>query len=451
MAEKNDLSEREIEILKLVATGASNKEIAQRLYISSNTVKVHLRNIFAKIGAESRTEAAMYAVGIGLITDQTSPNDGLITLANSSATLEFQSQVVEPQQTMTTEIEKPTQQRSFKINWVGWLIIVLTILSISALTFWFVSDRTQESQVITVSQEVDRWFYTAPMTVARGGLAVATLENQLYAIGGTTESGISVANERYDPTIKIWEALPDKPTPTSDLSAAVIGGKIYLPGGRLADNAVSAILEIFDPRSNQWKKGAPLPEGRSAYGLAAFEGKLYLFGGWNGKNYVDTVYEYSPAQDQWIEKTSLPGARGFLAAAEVGGKIYVIGGFDGKNALRSMQIYSPELDNGVDDPWGEKALLPESRYQMGAIGLADNLYILGGKGAVDGRLNALNYNPQMDQWTEFETPIDTSWLNPGVAALGNYLYAAGGLLDGKPTAQNLAYQAIYTILLPVVR
>ena len=63
----NELSEREQDILRLVATGAGNKQIAAQLFISTNTVKVHLRNIFAKIGATSRTEAAMTAIRLGLV------------------------------------------------------------------------------------------------------------------------------------------------------------------------------------------------------------------------------------------------------------------------------------------------------------------------------------------------------------------------------------------------
>ncbi|MGH9055788.1 MAG: response regulator [Acidimicrobiales bacterium] len=56
------LTARELEVLKLVATGMSNKEVADRLVISENTVKNHVRNILEKLHLHSRMEAVMYAV-----------------------------------------------------------------------------------------------------------------------------------------------------------------------------------------------------------------------------------------------------------------------------------------------------------------------------------------------------------------------------------------------------
>lgn len=56
------LSEREIEILELIAAGAANKEIADRLSITEVTVKAHLRNLYAKIGAQNRAHAVTIAL-----------------------------------------------------------------------------------------------------------------------------------------------------------------------------------------------------------------------------------------------------------------------------------------------------------------------------------------------------------------------------------------------------
>jgi DNA-binding NarL/FixJ family response regulator len=56
------LTERELEVLRLVAQGMSNKEIASELYISENTVKNHVRNILEKLHLHSRMEAVVYAV-----------------------------------------------------------------------------------------------------------------------------------------------------------------------------------------------------------------------------------------------------------------------------------------------------------------------------------------------------------------------------------------------------
>jgi DNA-binding NarL/FixJ family response regulator len=61
------LTDRELEVLRLVARGMANKEIAHQLFISENTVKNHVRNILEKLQLHSRMEAAMYAVRENLL------------------------------------------------------------------------------------------------------------------------------------------------------------------------------------------------------------------------------------------------------------------------------------------------------------------------------------------------------------------------------------------------
>jgi two-component system, NarL family, nitrate/nitrite response regulator NarL len=67
-ADLEDLTAREREVLTFVATGLTNKAIAQRLAISDHTVKFHVAAILAKLGAESRTEAVHLAARRGLLT-----------------------------------------------------------------------------------------------------------------------------------------------------------------------------------------------------------------------------------------------------------------------------------------------------------------------------------------------------------------------------------------------
>ena len=62
-----ELSEREREVLVLIATGMTNREIAKRMGIAEKTVKAHLTNIFQRIGVRDRTQAALWAERNGLI------------------------------------------------------------------------------------------------------------------------------------------------------------------------------------------------------------------------------------------------------------------------------------------------------------------------------------------------------------------------------------------------
>ena len=61
------LSERELEVLTLIARGASNPEIAEQLYVSERTVKGHVGNIFTKLGARDRAAAIVLAFDAGLV------------------------------------------------------------------------------------------------------------------------------------------------------------------------------------------------------------------------------------------------------------------------------------------------------------------------------------------------------------------------------------------------
>ena len=64
----NNLTLRELQILRLVAKGANNKEIAQKMGLSVRTIKGHLLTLFARLDARSRTEAVVIGLRTGILT-----------------------------------------------------------------------------------------------------------------------------------------------------------------------------------------------------------------------------------------------------------------------------------------------------------------------------------------------------------------------------------------------
>ena len=65
-APPDGLTDREVEVLALIASGLSNQEIAERLFVAETTVKTHVNRIFAKTGSRDRAQAAVYAHRHGL-------------------------------------------------------------------------------------------------------------------------------------------------------------------------------------------------------------------------------------------------------------------------------------------------------------------------------------------------------------------------------------------------
>lgn len=442
MPDNNELSEREREILYLVATGASNKEIANTLYISTNTVKVHLKNIFAKIDVTSRTEAAMYAVNNGLVaptsTGQTSDRTAIADAEKLSET--------EGIDVSSRGLRSAWRQRWFWI--AGAVVIGLVALGFTLRSIIPQQAAGQPPSAPAVTTNLPRWQTKSPMLTGRSGLGVAAFGGQIYAIAGETEQGVTSVTELYDPDDDKWISLPEKPTSVKDVSAAVIGGKIYVPGGVLQNGSVTNKLEIFNPADAVWESGAPLPIPLSRYALAPYEGKLYIFGGWDGAQVVARVFEYDPDLDRWVEKSAMPTARAFAGAAVAIGKIFVIGGNDGEKPLAVNEVYQPDLDIETGLGWSEAAAMPTPREGMGVAGVADIIHVIGGQGS-DGEFTSLGYIPENDAWQPIEA-YDELGSQMGVAGLGEYLYVIGGRLEDHPVDTALAYRAIYTVSIPVI-
>ncbi len=439
-----ELTERELEILKLLATGCSNKEIAQRLVISSNTVKVHLRNIFAKIGASSRTEAAMYAVNNGLAQHK-------VVTPNSSEN-EARTQVIQ-------KTDEAFVKRTKSLRWIISLLSSMLFLGMAGWGFYFTHGfglnigfkATTSPTLPPTPTALPRWKRMADMPTARSGLAVVAYDNSVYAIGGETLSGITGAVESYNLQSNSWQKRLSKPLAVTDINAAVIGGKIYVPGGRLAPGKATNVLDIYDPRLDQWEQGPPLPLSLSGYAMVAFEGRLYLFGGWDGEEYQNSVLVFDPSRNSWSVRTPMPTRRAFAGAAVVNESIYVIGGFDGSQILTNNEVYTPSQDEDNGTAWSKAADLPEGRCAMGVTSLTDIIYLLGGKSITETPITQLYFVPTTNLWAKLEEPAISIGEGIGLASLGNYLIVVGGRDGQRSINQIQAYQAIYTILLPSIK
>ncbi len=441
--EQLPLSEREREVLALVATGLSNQEIARELVISINTVKAHMRSIFEKLGVQSRTEATLVAIRMGLAAVPSAgvaPEQGLAT----------HHEIPPEQMVLLSSVAGPVTlwQRLFALGAVL-LVAVLVVLpaiepsrSTANITNP-ISDRPGESASLAAIP-THRWTEHADLPVARTRLALAAYRGALYAIGGDREEGVTGQVDAYLPYADTWTARSSKPTPASNIAAAAIDDLIYVPGGcRSSDTAIEA-LEVYDPDKDIWSQAAPMPIAVCGYALATLNKRLYVFGGWNGAEFVPYVQEYNPSQDKWTLRAELPYPCGFAVAGTIGETIYVAGGYDGMREISETLAYDAERDS-----WSSRAPMTVGRAGAGGAVVGAELYVIGG-GWINSIVTNEKYNPETNMWSVFETPILGQWRNLGVAALDAEVYAVGGW-NGNYLRTNHSYRALFRIILPVIQ
>ncbi|MGC8787340.1 MAG: Kelch repeat-containing protein [Anaerolineae bacterium] len=431
------LSERELEILKLVASGATNQQIARALFISVNTVKVHLRNIFTKLGVESRTEASTYAIRKGWI-------------------------VLEGAQAPPKAEELPPPLPKERIALWQRVFFFAAALLIAFLVFFPPSrtaspsasspftDRPEGALGSLSGTTSSRWASKAQMPTSRARLAVVAYEGKIFAIGGDTPEGVSGVVEVYDPTTDTWTRKASKQHPVRNIGAAVLNERIFVPGGYDATDQATAIVEVYDPQGDAWSEAAPLPKPLFGYAIAVVEGKLYLFGGSDGIRYLDTVFIYDPSTNTWTTGTPMSEPRGFCAAAVVGARIYVVGGYNGQNELALCEVYDPAQEGSGKQPWTRRAPLQLARGGLAAVAIENYIYAIGGGWTQYLSFNE-RYDVSQDAWAPFDSPLLGQWRTLGAATIqrkeGTVIYTIGGW-SNRYLSTNYAYEAFFRIYLP---
>jgi len=294
------------------------------------------------------------------------------------------------------------------------------------------TDNRIKAEATFSTRAFPTWQLEQAVPVAASRAAAAGIDCTVYRIGGEGTDGGPLADVyAYDPANRQWSSRRSKPTPVSNVTAAVLNGKVYVPGGY--NNGPTAVVEAYDPATDTWQSVAPLPEPLWGSAAAVVGGKLYVMGGTqDGSVNQAKTFAFDPQSGTWTRKADMQVPRVHLAAATLDGLIYAVGGRTEAGVdLDTVEVYDP-----VKNTWSSKKPLPTPRSGLGAAALGEFLYVAGG-GWYSYLPVVERYNPVTDDW-ESITSLQVGRRSLGLAVAGGRLYAISGF-DGdyRPTVESL--------------
>lgn len=458
---ENPLSEREMEVARLLATGASNAEIARELVISPHTAKVHLRNIFEKLHVNSRTEASMLLVQRGWIA--------VPGISIAPKETEGSGILQENAQADAAPVPEPEPLNNLPPSISGWQRIAFIVVSFICLIAFFLpawrsqaytsppllSDAGNRGEGAPEIVLEPRWEVRTPLPSPRSRLAVVRAGETLYVLGGETMGGRLLRNmDAYDLTVNRWRAVQPLPEPTSNLGAAILGDFIYVAGGNHAPSNVGGDLSFGDVlwryslTENRWDEVGRLPGPLAGATLVADDSTLYLVGGWDGQEMHDEIWSYTPDGSTtgkviWQLRDRLATPRAFLGATIVDKSLYVAGGFDGQRELADAYVF--DLNEST---WRRLPDMSNPRSGLALVydGLA--IFALGGGWLAPVEAHE-RYDPAIDVWSNFPSPVPNEWRNLAATSYDGRLLMLGGW-SGDYLDSHLQYQSSFRALLPVI-
>jgi DNA-binding CsgD family transcriptional regulator/N-acetylneuraminic acid mutarotase len=474
MAEPNEaLTERELEVVRLVGVGITNKEIAQQLNVSANTVRVHLNNIFTKLGVHSRTELTVLAIRNGwvlqdnftattqntsdaetssghMVNDNTLSYDDNLVTGNTTLTIQTETSAIadNASRVVFPKVAPNPQPLPPLALWRRFTLVIALAVGIALFALSFPISRLTISanpDGIGLSSNIDnsflspgettRWFQRSALPNQRARAAAVTVGNSIYVIGGEINKIATSDLLSFDKESNTWRNLSaNKPTPVGNAIASVIGDIIYVVGGTTLNDALTSRNESFDIQQQSWRTLAPLPRATAGHAMAAYADKLYVFGGKTSIGTTANSFVYNPQTDAWIAIAPMPTPRSLAAAVANDTHIFVIGGYDDGRESSICEAYNP-----IDNEWSVCAPMLLPRGGFGLVRFGANIYAIGG-----GWSGFVGFNERYDiatnRWSAIETPLIGDWRSVAVAASNTEFYVIGGYSNNRRLATTYVYE-----------
>lgn len=204
----------------------------------------------------------------------------------------------------------------------------------------------------------EQWTRVSDLPQPQAETVCASLGGRLHVVTGRSPRGRRNADWNdhsdvsthtiYDPQADRWSSAAPAPTARNSGAGAVVGGKLYVVGGRTVGGGNNAETEVFDPSTGQWDSRSPMPEGRGGIAAAALGADIYVFGGEyfnaDGGGVYKDVFKYDTQKDEWFRLGDMPTPRHGLGAVALNGALYTVAGATnagGSGTSGALEAYTP--------------------------------------------------------------------------------------------------------------